>query len=71
MDRARAGVRRWELEVELLKDFHLTLPPDTVPLDDGRRQDYVRWRLDSLVAARRELSRAKRVRLLTLGLWRK
>ena len=75
VDRAVAVVRRWELEVELLRDFHLTLPPETEPLDELRRQDHLRWREEALAEARRELSRARRTRLLrrllTLGLWRK
>ena len=75
VERAVAAVRRWELEVEMLRDFHLTLPPETDPLDGSRRKDHVRWREEALAEARRELGRAKRARLLrrvmTLGLWRK
>ena len=75
VDRARAAVRRWELEAELLGEFHLTLPPDAYPLDDARRADHLRWRRDALAEARRDLRRAKRARLLrrflTLGLWRR
>ncbi len=74
VDRAAARVRRWELEVEMLRDFQLTLPPETDPLDDSRRKDHVRWRREALAEARRELGRAKRARLLrrllTLCLWR-
>ena len=74
VDRAVAGVRRWVLEVEMLQDFQLTLPPETEPLDDSRRKDHVRWREDALAEANREVSRAKRARLfrrvVTLGLWR-
>ena len=73
VDRAKTAVRRWELEVELLRDFHLTLPPETEPFDVSRRADHIRWRLEALAEARRELARAKRTRLLrrvlTLGLW--
>ena len=72
VDRARASVRRWELETEMLRDFQLTLPPETEPLEDWRRKDHVRWREEALAEARRDLSRAKRMRLLrrllTLGL---
>ena len=75
VDRAVAAVRRWELEVEMLRDLHLTLPPETDPLDESRRKDHVRWRAEALAEARRELDRAKRIRLLrrvmTLGLSRK
>ena len=74
VDRARAAVRRWELEAKMLGDDHLTLPPETYPLDDVRRADHVRWRREALAEARRELGLAKRARLLgralTLGLWR-
>ena len=73
VERAQAAVRRWELEAEMLGEYHLTLPPETYPLDDARRADHVRWRRDALAEARRELGRAKRVRLLrrvaTLGMW--
>ena len=72
VDRASASVRRWELEIAMLGDFGLTLPPETEPLDASRREDHLRWRKEALAAARREMSRAKRVRLmrriLTLGL---
>ncbi|MDE2843120.1 MAG: hypothetical protein OXN21_07040 [Chloroflexota bacterium] len=74
VDRAQATVRRWELEAAMIGEYHLTLPPDTYPLDGARRADYVRWRRDALAEARRELGKAKRKRLLrrviTLGLWR-
>ena len=62
VDRAAAVVRRWELEVAMLRDFHLTLPPETELLDESRMQDQLRWRDDALAEARRELSRARRVR---------
>ena len=71
MERAVAAVRRWELEEEMLRDFHLTLPPEKESLYESRREDHVRWREEALREAKRELSRAKRVRLLTVGLWRK
>ena len=64
VDRAVARVRRWELEVEMLRDFQLTLPPETYPLDESRRKDHVRWREEALEEARRELGRANRMRLL-------
>ncbi len=74
VERAQARVRRWELEVELLRDFQLTLPPETDPLDESRRKDHVRWRREALAEAQRESSRAKWARLLrrllTLGVWR-
>ena len=73
VEQAEAAVRRWELEVELLRDFRLTLPPETEPLDASRRADHVRWRLEALAEARQKLARAVRGRWLrravTLGLW--
>jgi len=73
VDRAQAAVRRWELEAAMIGEYHLTLPPDTYPLDDGRRADHVRWRREALAEAQRELRRARCARLLrrvvTLGLW--
>ena len=73
VDRARAVMRRWELETELLREFRLTLPPETESLDESRREDHLRWRQEALVAARRQLVNAKRLRwlrrALTLGLW--
>ena len=68
-----ASVRRWELEIAMLGDFGLTLPPETEHLNASRREDHLRWRHEALAAARRELARAERVRwlrrALTLGLW--
>ena len=74
VERAVANLRCWELEAELLRDWQLTLPPETYPLDDGHRAHHVRWRGEALGDARRELGRAKRARLLrrvlTVGLSR-
>ena len=73
VDRVRDGVRRWELEVEMLVELHLTLPPETYSLDDARRAEHVRWRREAMAEARRELANAERLRwlrrVLTLGLW--
>ena len=71
-DRAWASVRRWELEIALLGDYGLTLPPESEPLDSSRREDHLRWRREALAAA---LAKARRLRWLrrvfTLGLrWR-
>ncbi len=73
VDRARASVRRWELEVAMLGDYGLTLPPEREPLDASRRENHLRWRRKALAEARRALARAERMRwlrrMLTLGLW--
>ena len=75
VDRALAAVRRWELEAEMLEEYHLTLPPETHPLDDERRADHVRRRRRALAEARTELAMAERARrmrrALSLGLWRR
>ena len=69
VDRANAAVRRWELEIAMLGEYGLTLPPETEPLDASRREDHLRWRKEALAAA---LARARRLRwlrqALTLGL---
>ena len=73
VDRARAEQRRWELEVEMIGEFKLTLPPETEPLDESRREDHLGWRRLALERARNEHLRARRLRVLrrvlTLGLW--
>ncbi len=75
VDRALAAVRRWELEEEMLRDWQLTLPPETHPLDDRRRADDVRWRQEAFEDARRQLAKPEKARrlgrLLTFGLWRR
>ncbi|MDE2803493.1 MAG: hypothetical protein OXK21_11510 [Chloroflexota bacterium] len=71
--RARAAERRWELEVAMIGEFGLTLPPEEEPLDHERRHDHLRWRTKALertrrIRVRRENRRSLR-RFLTLGLW--
>lgn len=57
------------MEIAMLGDFGLTLPPETEPLDASRREDHLRWRKEALSAA---LAKARRLRwlrrVLTLGL---
>lgn len=73
VDRARAEERRWELEVIMIGDFGLALPPEKEPLDDERRLDHLRWRTKALVRTRRIRARRERRRtlrrFLTLGFW--
>ena len=73
VERARAEERRWELEVELIGEHGLALPPETEPLHPSRRDDQLRWRRVTLERVRRVRARAERRRLLrrvlTLGLW--
>ncbi len=72
IDRATVSVRRWELEVALLSDYGLTLPPESEPLDASRRDDHLRWRKEALAAALAKVRRLRWLRrVLTLGLrWR-
>ena len=73
VDGAWASVRCWELEIAMLGDYGLTLPPETEPLDDARRQDHLRWRREALTEAQRAQASVERMRwlrrVLTLGLW--
>ncbi len=73
VDRAEAAARRWELEIAMIGDFRLALPPEATPLDASRREDHLRWRREALAQARRELAGVRRLRLLrrmlTLGIW--
>ena len=75
VEQARALMRMLELELVLVSGHELTLPPSTYPWDESRRQNELRRRKFSLVAARWELAQAlfwRWVRLaLTLGRWRR
>lgn len=74
VDRARAEERRWELEVLLIEEHGLTLPPEREPLQGSERADRLRRSREALEHARRQRVTAERwARLrmvLTLGLWR-
>ena len=74
VERSRALVRMLELELVLIGDYELALPPATYPWDESRRRDELRRVRFALVSARRELAQAlfwRWVRLaLTLGRWR-
>ena len=73
VDRAKASLRRWEVEIVLLRDFRLTLPPETQPLGQTRREDHLRWPREALAEAKRELHAAVNSRWLrravTFDLW--
>ena len=73
IERAKAEERRWELEVAMIGEFGLTLPPETEPLSESRRDDHLQWRRRALGKARTERVRAERLqvvrRVITLGLW--
>ena len=63
-----------ELEVAMLGEHGLTLPPETEPLHPSRRAVQLDWRMRELAdlrAGRRRAELLSRVRrALTLGLWR-
>ena len=60
VDQARAAVRMLELEVELIEDFRLALPPETEPLDDSAWAEHTSRRTFDLLRARNELTQAQR-----------
>ena len=71
LDVLNARQRRVELEIELIQEHELTLPPATRPWDWGDRRQEVRRRnelLDQTIVDRKML---RLRRFLTLGLWRK
>ena len=74
LSRAIAEERMRELEIELIGERELTLPPRTYPWDGSDRRDEVWRRTQALERARVERSRAQirrwTRRVLTLGLWR-
>ena len=74
LSRAIAEERIRELEIELIGERELTLPPRTYPWDGSDRRDEVWRRTQALERARVERSRAQirrwTRRVLTLGLWR-
>ncbi len=71
LDRLNARERWLQLEVELIGEHELTLPPATYPWNWGDRRQEVRRRnemLDDTIVDRKML---KLRRFLTFGLWRK
>lgn len=72
---AEAKMRMLELEIAIIKEHELTLPPASSPWDWEVRQDEIRRRQRSLRTAEvdrnRALLRLWVRRVLTLGLWRK
>ena len=62
--------RLLEVEVTLLTEFGMTLPPETEPLRGFGRVGQLNWRRTALSDTRRALARRRLVRrVLTLGLW--
>ena len=58
------------LELELLEEHGLTLPPETYPLRGLERSGQVSWRRTALSDTRRERKKAEFLRKVTFGLWR-
>ena len=70
---AMAEERMRELEIALIGEFKLTLPPETYPWDDRARTNAAHLRMQALDRVRGERIRAQLQRwirrILTLGLW--
>ena len=71
MDILNARERRLELEVELIQDYELTLPPATRSWDWGDRRQEVKRRNEMLYDVTVDRKMLKLRRFLTFGLWRK
>ena len=64
-------VRVLEVELALLEEHGMTLPPETQPLRDFDRSGQITWRRTALSDTRRELKRAELLNRVSLGRWRK
>ena len=75
LEQAACRVRIMELEIAMLGEHGLTLPPETEPLHPSRRAVQLDWRLRELAdlrAERRRLELLDRLRrTLTFGLWKR
>ena len=74
LDRARTRERIMALEIAMIDDFGLTLPPASPPMHPSEKRDHLGWRRRALDDLRWERARQEMLvrvrRLLTLGLWR-
>ena len=73
LDQVKTRERIMALEIAMIGEYALTLPPDTYAIHPSEREGYLRWRRRALAdlqteRARRELLRWVR-RILTFGLW--
>ncbi|MDE2823893.1 MAG: hypothetical protein OXK79_10355 [Chloroflexota bacterium] len=74
LERARTRERIMELEIEMIDEQDLTLPPANSPMHPPEKRVHLGWRIKTLDDLRRErtklefLGRARRV--LTFGLWK-
>ena len=75
LEQAACRMRIMELEIAMLGEHGLTLPPETEPLHPSRRAVQLDWRMreiEDLRAERRRLELLDRLRrTLTFGLWRR
>ncbi len=73
VERAKAEERRWELEIAMIEQFGLTLPPETKPLTASDMETHLAWRRETLERVKRERVRTERLRVVrrvvTLGIW--
>ena len=60
-----------EVELELLEEHGMTLPPEKQPLRDFDRSGQITWRRTALSDTRRERKRAEFWNRVTFGRWRK
>ena len=59
------------MELALLEEHGLTLPPETYPLRDFARNGQITWRRTALYDTRRAIKKRELLwRIFTLGLWR-
>ena len=74
LEQVRVRQRIMELEIEIIGEYELTLPPNTEPLHQSEREGYLGWRRRALLHIQRERLRRELVRwmrmALTLGRWR-
>ena len=57
------------VELELLEDHGMTLPPETYPLQGFDRNGQINWRRTALSDTRRALRKRELLRKVTFGLW--
>ena len=73
LDRARTRERIMALEIAMIDDHHLTLPPATSPMHPDEKRDHLGWRWRALDDLRWERAKQELLvrmrRLLTFGLW--
>ncbi len=65
----RTEERFLAVELALLEDHGMTLPPETYPLQGFDRNGQINWRRTALSDTRRALGKAEFLRRVTFGLW--